>query len=46
MIGSDYCFDMGYEQPVGFVDQLNLSSEQRWMILGSNAAKVLKLATT
>ena len=46
MIGSDYCFDMGYEQPVGFVDQLNLSPEQRRMILGSNAAKVLKLATT
>jgi aminocarboxymuconate-semialdehyde decarboxylase len=46
MIGSDYCFDMGYEQPIAFVDQLNLSPEQRKQILGGNAAKVLKLATT
>ena len=46
MIGSDYCFDMGYEQPVKFVDQLNLSPEQRRQILGTNAAKILKLAAT
>jgi aminocarboxymuconate-semialdehyde decarboxylase len=44
MIGSDYCFDMGYEQPVKFLDQLNLSPEDRKMILGSTAAKILKLA--
>lgn len=44
MIGSDYCFDMGYEQPIKFVDQLNLDPEQRKMILGATAAKVLKLA--
>jgi len=43
MIGSDYCFDMGYEQPVGFVEELNLSSEERKMILGTTAAKLLKL---
>jgi aminocarboxymuconate-semialdehyde decarboxylase len=46
MLGSDYCFDMGYEQPIGFLDQLSLSPEQRKMILGSTAAKVLKLAAT
>jgi aminocarboxymuconate-semialdehyde decarboxylase len=46
MIGSDYCFDMGYEQPIKFVDQLNLSPEQRKMILGTTAAKILKLAAT
>jgi len=44
MIGSDYCFDMGYEQPIRFLDQLSLSPEQRKMILGTTAAKVLKLA--
>jgi aminocarboxymuconate-semialdehyde decarboxylase len=43
MIGSDYCFDMGYEQPIGFVEELNLSCEQRKMILGTTAAKLLKL---
>jgi aminocarboxymuconate-semialdehyde decarboxylase len=46
MIGSDYCFDMGYEQPIKFLDQLSLSPEQRKQILGANAAKVLKLAAT
>ena len=46
MIGSDYCFDMGYVQPIKFVDQLSLDPEQRKMILGSTAAKVLKLAAT
>jgi aminocarboxymuconate-semialdehyde decarboxylase len=43
MIGSDYCLDMGYEQPVHFVDQLNITSAQRKMISGENAARLLKL---
>lgn len=43
MIGSDYCFDMGYERPVHFLDQVNLSTTQRKMILGGNAARILKL---
>jgi len=43
MIGSDYCFDMGYERPVGFVEELNLSAEERKMILGTTAARLLKL---
>jgi aminocarboxymuconate-semialdehyde decarboxylase len=43
MLGSDYCFDMGYERPVQFVDQINLSSAQRKMILGGTAAQLLKL---
>jgi aminocarboxymuconate-semialdehyde decarboxylase len=43
MIGSDYCLDMGYEQPVHFLDQVNLTSAQRKMILGENAARLLKL---
>ena len=37
MVGSDYCYDMGYEQ-------LDLTSDQRRMILGGTAAKVLKLS--
>jgi aminocarboxymuconate-semialdehyde decarboxylase len=43
MLGSDYCFEMGYERPVQFLEQINLSSEQRKMILGGTAAKLLKL---
>jgi aminocarboxymuconate-semialdehyde decarboxylase len=43
MLGSDYCFDMGYERPVEFVDQIDLSSAQRKMILGGTAARLLKL---
>jgi len=43
MIGSDYCLDMGYEQPVHFLDQVNLSSAQRKLIQGDNAARILKL---
>jgi len=43
MIGSDYCLDMGYEMPVHFLDQVNITSTQRKMILGDNAARILKL---
>jgi aminocarboxymuconate-semialdehyde decarboxylase len=43
MIGSDYCFDMGYERPVHVVDELGLPAVERDMILGSTAAKLLKL---
>jgi aminocarboxymuconate-semialdehyde decarboxylase len=43
MLGSDYCFEMGYDRPVQFLEQINLSSAQRKMILGGTAAKLLKL---
>ena len=43
MLGSDYCFDMGYERPVKFLEQITISSPKRKMILGENAAKLLKL---
>jgi aminocarboxymuconate-semialdehyde decarboxylase len=43
MLGSDYCFDMGYERPVEFLEQINLTSAQRKMVLGGNAARLLKL---
>ncbi|WP_429253593.1 amidohydrolase family protein [Paraburkholderia sp. GAS333] len=43
VLGSDYCFDMGYEQPVTFLDRLNLSTEHRNLILGGNAAQLLKI---
>jgi len=43
LLGSDYCFDMGYDRPVEFMNQINLTSAQRRMILGGNAAKLLKI---
>jgi aminocarboxymuconate-semialdehyde decarboxylase len=43
MLGSDFCFDMGYDRPVQFLEQINLTSAQRSMILGGTAAKLLKL---
>ena len=44
MVGSDYCFDIAYEEPVKFVDGVkSLSGEQKQQILWNNAAKLLKL---
>jgi aminocarboxymuconate-semialdehyde decarboxylase len=43
MIGSDYCYDMGYDRPLEFLEQINLSSAERKMILGENASRILKL---
>ncbi|MFM0188582.1 amidohydrolase family protein [Paraburkholderia nemoris] len=43
VLGSDYCFDMGYEQPVRFLDRLELPPEQKNLILGGNAAQLLKI---
>jgi aminocarboxymuconate-semialdehyde decarboxylase len=43
MMGSDYCFEVGYERPVQFVEELRLSPEERRMILQGTAAKLLKI---
>jgi aminocarboxymuconate-semialdehyde decarboxylase len=43
MLGSDYCFDMGYEHPVEIVDGLGLDGEQRDLVLHGTAAKLLKV---
>jgi len=43
MIGSDYCFDMGYERPVAVVDELDVGADERQLILGGTAAKILKI---
>lgn len=43
VLGSDYCFDMGYEQPVRFLDRVDLTAEQRSMILGGNAGRLLRI---
>ena len=43
MLGSDFCFPMGTDRPVKLVDQLGLDQRQRSLILGSTAAKLLRL---
>jgi len=45
VLGSDYTFDMGYEKPVDVVDKLpGLSDRDRKLILGENAARLLKIS--
>ena len=44
MMGSDFCFDIAYEEPVKFVNGMkSLDEAQREKILWSNAARYLKL---
>jgi aminocarboxymuconate-semialdehyde decarboxylase len=44
MLGSDYCFDMGYARPVEVITRLGrLSRSDRERILGGNAARLLRL---
>jgi len=44
MLGSDYCFDMGYDDPVGALAAVDsLSPEDRARILGGNARRLLRL---
>ena len=42
-LGDDYCYDMGYDRPVAFVDELGLSPVDRQAVLGGNAARLLKI---
>jgi aminocarboxymuconate-semialdehyde decarboxylase len=44
MLGSDYCFDMGYERPREIVNKLDLPAAQKELIFGGNAARLLHLA--
>ena len=43
MMGSDYCFDMGYDRPVKVITALKLSRTDQEKILGGNAARILRL---
>jgi aminocarboxymuconate-semialdehyde decarboxylase len=43
MMGSDYCFDMGYDRPVEVVSALKLSRSDQEKILGGNAKKLLRV---
>ncbi len=44
VLGSDYCFDIGYDRPVKVVTLLaSLCRADQAKILGSNAARLLRL---
>lgn len=44
MAGSDYCFDIAYDEPVKFVEGVkSLTATQKQQILWDNAAQLLKL---
>src|SRR5688572_7027411 len=44
MVGSDYCFDIAYEEPVRMIERMKgLTEEQKQMILGENAKRLLRL---
>jgi aminocarboxymuconate-semialdehyde decarboxylase len=43
VLGTDYPFDMGVEDPVGFVQRGKLKASERDKIMGLNAARLLKI---
>jgi aminocarboxymuconate-semialdehyde decarboxylase len=42
-LGSDYCFDMGLEDPVATVERLDLPPSDKALICGGNAKALLRL---
>ena len=44
MLGSDYCFDMGYTRPRRIIERLGLRTADRVRILRGNAAKLLRVS--
>ena len=43
LMGSDYCFDMGYNRPVKAVTALKLNRADQTKILSGNAARLLRI---
>ncbi|HEX6692596.1 MAG TPA: amidohydrolase family protein [Burkholderiales bacterium] len=43
LLGTDYPYDMGVEDPVGFIAKAGLSAEKLKKVLGGNAAALLKI---
>ena len=44
VLGTDYPYDMGEENPVGFIESVpRLKREEKDRIMGGNAARLLKI---
>jgi aminocarboxymuconate-semialdehyde decarboxylase len=43
LLGTDYPFDMGTTDPLGFLEQVGLTDADRELVLGGNAARLLKI---
>jgi aminocarboxymuconate-semialdehyde decarboxylase len=44
LMGTDYPFDMGPTDPLGFLADANLTEEQHALVVGGNAARLLRIA--
>ena len=42
-LGSDYCFDMGLDDPLATIERMKLPKEERDLVVGGNALKLLRL---
>lgn len=42
-LGSDYCFDMGLDDPLATLSRMQLSKEESEMVAGGNAARILNV---
>jgi aminocarboxymuconate-semialdehyde decarboxylase len=45
LLGTDYPFDMGSTDPLGFISQARLTAAQRDLVVGGNAARLLGIGT-
>ena len=42
-LGSDYCFDMGLDEPLKTLQRLEIAEKEKSLIAGENASKLLRL---
>ena len=45
LMGTDYPFDMGPPDPLGFLADANLTEEEHALVVGGNAAQLLRIPT-
>ena len=43
LMGTDYPFDMGPTDPLGFLADANLTEEEHALVVGGNAARLLRI---
>ena len=45
LLGTDYPFDMGTVDPLGFLERVDLTDEQRRLVMGGNAERLLRIGS-